>query len=265
MTVAHRSQAVRRAGATLARRGFTLLEVLLALGLIAMLSGGVFAFLWQLTLQKSMLVEGALEGQAADAIIERLEEDLTGAVAADSSGVAGIVGTQSTLRVLYRSVTLPIKDEDRAWAKGDLQGSEFSLEGGVLKAARWDAHRVKTAGAAEPVPGTIGALKFRYYDGGSWVDSFDSKESGTLPVAIEVSIWLGPGRSIPSEPAAADQDARKSSPDRKPDSAGAEPAKAKTETTSTTRSSSRSDTPPPDRVRVIVVPDGPTTAWKEQR
>ncbi len=33
------------------KRAFTLVEVLLALGLIAMLSGGVFAFLWQLMAQ----------------------------------------------------------------------------------------------------------------------------------------------------------------------------------------------------------------------
>lgn len=247
------------------RRAFTLLEVLLALGLIAMLSGGMFAFFWQLTSQKAALVEGALEGQAADALIERLENDLAGAVAADSAGGAGIVGTASSLKVLSRGVTLPLKEEDRAWAKGDLQGSEFVLEGGALKAKRWDAHRGVGGAAGETIPGAIGALRFRYYDGESWVESFDSKSAGTLPVAIEVSVWFGPSREVgagsESESAARPERAAEAGDE---ETRGAAPVPRARPAPSSTSVASGS-VPAADRVRVIVVPDGPTTAWKELR
>ena len=68
------------------RRAFTLLEVLLAIGLIGALSGGLFAFMFQIASQKAALASRAMDGQAGDAVFERMESDLIGAVAADSAG-----------------------------------------------------------------------------------------------------------------------------------------------------------------------------------
>jgi len=255
------------------KRAFTLFEVLLALALIAMLSGGVFAFLWQLMAEKAAVSASALEGQAADALIDRLESSLTGAVASDSSGASGIVGTATSLRVLYRGVTLPLKEDDRGWARGDLQACDFTVDGGTLKAHRWDAHRNRGGGAtgeAESIAGTIGALKFRYYDGQAWADSFDSKDAGGLPVAIEVSMWFGPPRSIPADTSMRDREAKQPADAAGP-SAPAQPEVAKPKESkpvsagSDGASNSGAAVPAPDRIRIIVVPDGPTTALKELR
>lgn len=47
------------------------------------------------------------------------------------------------------------------------------------------------AGAATMLPGPVGAVAFRYFDGESWWDSFDSIERGRLPMLVEVSVWFG--------------------------------------------------------------------------
>lgn len=248
---------------------FTLLEVLLAIGLIGVLSGSLFTFLFQVSAQKAAVSQRAMDDQSADAVIERLESALTGAVASDSAGAPGVVGTSTGLKVLSRGVSLPMKEDDRTWSAGDLQGTEFRFEGRAIKARRWDAHQLRVGGGAasdEIVSDHVGAMKLRFFDGQAWADSFDSKEAKSLPVAIEVSLWFGDapvvapatgrtGASIPAESKATDKDSRPTPPADKP-------------SPPSTQSSSlgeRGTPTPPDRIRIIVVPDGPTTAWKELR
>lgn len=252
-------------------RAFTLLEVLLAIGLIGILSGSLFTFLWQVSAQKTAVSQRAMDDQSADAVIERLESALIGAVAADSSGATGIQGSSTSLKLLARGVGLPMKEEDRAWSAGDLQGVEFRLEGNAIKARRWDAHQSRAGGT---VPGTeetvsdhVGAMKLRFFDGQAWADSFDSKEMQGLPVAIEVSLWFGvpPVASSASSTSEANAtpDSKATSKPLSQSSTGAEVPAA-----SSTRANPPGDkasTVPADRVRIIVVPDGPTTAWKELR
>ena len=251
------------------RRAFTLLEVLLAIGLIAALSGGVFAFMWQIISQKTSLTGRALDGQAGDAVLERIESALTGAVAADSAGNAGIVGTATSLHVLTRGIALPLEKGDQAWAAGDLQGMEFTFAGGSLSARRWDGHRNRgsSAGAAETVSDHIAAMVIRYYDGSEWAESFDSKEKDGLPVAIEVSLWFGtPSAETAAAPAPVAEPERKPLPVGAPvddvDEGRGEQPPARGPSASAERAKPST---PPDRLRVIVIPDGPTTAWKESR
>lgn len=247
------------------RKAFTLLEVLLAIGLMAALSGGVFAFMWQIVAQKSALTASAMDGQAGDAVLERIESSLCGAVAADSAGNAGIVGTANSLKVLTRGVVLPLKEDDRAWGEGDLQGTEYSWSGGTLTARRWDAHRDRGgAGTAQTVSPHIEAFRLRYYHETEWTESFDSKAKDGLPVAVEVSLWFGtpeagaevapvaPERSAAAIPPGAPLD-----PDGNPLETEEGPVASEVEVPRPKRA--------PDRMRVIVVPDGPTTAWKELR
>ncbi len=245
------------------RSAFTLLEVLLAIGLIGILSGSLFTFLWQVSAQKAAVSQRAMDDQSADAVIERLENAFTGAVAADSSGSAGIQGSSTILKVLSRGVSLPMKEEDRTWSASDLQGVEFRFESGAIKARRWDVHQSRAGGvpsADDIVSDHVGALKLRYFDGQDWAESFDSKELKTLPVAIEVSLWFGtppPSSSATSDAAkTTESKTTSSSPEREPTRAQAPAANPPAE---------KGPATPADRVRIIVVPDGPTTAWKELR
>jgi hypothetical protein len=77
----------------------------------------------------------------------------------------------------------------------------------------------------ETVSTGIQRLQLRYFNGTEWLDSFDSAQASELPVAVEAAVWFGDAPSATE--------------------GGAE---------ETLRE--------PDRIRIMVVPDGPMTAWK---
>ena len=79
----------------------------------------------------------------------------------------------------------------------------------------------------ETIAEDVSRVRFRYYDGSSWSSSFSSDQRG-LPVAVEVAIWTT-GRGW--------RDVEGTTQDAEID--------------------------PPDRRRVICIPDGPSAGWKE--
>lgn len=236
-------------------RAFTLFEVLLALSLVAALSGSVFAFLWQVSSQKAAMTSRARAGQAGDMVLDRIEADLLSAVAVDSAGNPGIVGSSSSLRLLTRGVALPVHAGDSPWTPGDLQGSEYAFASGRLTARRWDAHRFRAGPSGEPetIHAGVAAFRLRFFDGTSWAESFNSKTSNGLPVAVEVAIWFGEPiietAPISPEPSRAEDGDAPRLFSEQPEEPAPAPRPAS----------------PPDRLRVMVVADGPSTAWKELR
>jgi len=110
---------------------------------------------------------------------------------------------------------------------GDLQGCQvrFDADSQGLLARRLG----KAEEPFEVLASPVGRVRFRYFDGSQWQESFNSATAGALPVAVEAAIWFdGGGAGSSSEEASTD-----SVPQRAP-----------------------------DRVRVMVVPDGPVTSWK---
>jgi hypothetical protein len=126
----------------------------------------------------------------------------------------------------------------------DLRGAEYTFDPGnkTVSARRW----VGTSGTGLPYPIGEGVelLRIRYFDGTQWTDTFDTLAAGSLPVAIEVSIWQT--RFGPALPGAGDAPMSAGEGMAPPPLAGDpdEPIRA------------------PDRVRLIAVPDGPTSGWK---
>ncbi len=112
-----------------------------------------------------------------------------------------------------------------------------------------EAPAARDAGPRELRLGRIGTVRFRYYDGREWRDSFDSAALGQLPVAVEIRLWLG----APDAP----------DPGLEPD-----PASLAATVESAEVDDGMKDRVPrpsldpatgarlPDRVRVIAVPDG---------
>ncbi len=232
-----------------AARGFTLVEAMLAIGLIVILVGAMFAFLWDLTVDADDMERVAVDSQGANAVIEQIESDLFCAVAGAGGG-AGVRGTGSGLLVLSRGVMVPVGDSEADGKPGDLQGSEFTFDrlSGEIRARRW-----KGAGAGSGAPEVacdhVQRLRLRYYDGRRWVGEFDSRAEGRLPAAIEVALWFGPVL----EPADGAFEPVVEFPMDEDSSSGAMaepgiPVWPKGE---------------PDRRRVIVVPDGPVAAWRD--
>lgn len=231
------------------RRGFTLAEVLLAIGLVAALAGGVFSFMWNLLDRRGSILQAASEADAAGVLFERIEADLLCAIAGDEGVGAGIVGESARVRVLTWGVALgaPVG----ATAAADLQGSEYVFDAarGEVRARRWTGASPAGGAGLEVVSDRVQHLRLRYFTGREWVDRFDSLREG-LPVAVEVSIWFGAplveeGVLAEEENGLALADAGEMAEPEAPLEEGERPRREA------------------DRRRVIVVPDGPVAAWKE--
>jgi prepilin-type N-terminal cleavage/methylation domain-containing protein len=107
---------------------------------------------------------------------------------------------------------------------GDQQGCEVRFDAG---AHTLTARRLGPDGSAfEMLASPVSLVRLRYFDGKAWLDSFDSAAAGVLPVAVEAAVWFEGG-------------VEERGGEEKPSRA-------------------------PDRVRVMVVPDGPVAEWKSR-
>lgn len=229
------------------RPAFTLLEVLLAIALIAMLTAALFGFLSQLHDRRARMEQMASDLRAGGTLIERIEQDLLGAVASARGVESGIAGTATSLRIATRGVWIdlspgPAEESGEPatvlarMADGDLQQSEYTFDAasatirGQRRAvdsgaapAEGGGSGVGGGGEAERISSRVRRVRFRYHDGRAWVDSFQSAATGGLPAAVEVALWFG-------DQPATEEAGPSANPLRWPE---------------------------PDRLRVIVVPDGP--------
>jgi prepilin-type N-terminal cleavage/methylation domain-containing protein len=225
-----------------ARAGFTLIEVLLAVMLILALTGGMFSYIWGLLASRDRLVTATDQQISTAALFEEVENDLSTTFAVDGAGAAGVEGTASSLIVRARGVGSLAGGGVSDF--GDLQGCEvkFDATSQGLSARRLG----RTADSFEVIASPVGRVRFRYFDGTEWKDSFNSAQAGSPPVAVEVALWFDAVTA-----ASADKGADKR-------------ADKRTEKSVDKESLERDAVPDraPDRVRVMIVPDGPVTSWK---
>ncbi|MEX2217320.1 MAG: hypothetical protein WD749_01055 [Phycisphaerales bacterium] len=210
------------------RRAFTLLEALLALALVAMLGGSLLSFVWTLSDRTREVRRAAAREDGVSLFLDRLESDVLCGLAGGPGLGAGVQGDPSGVKIMTRGVALRLGKGGATPAR-DIQFGEYRVDaaGGRLRARR--AAEGEAQGELEQVTGGIREARFRYHDGLAWQESFDSAARNSLPAAIEIAVWYG-------QPAPPDENAA--------------PAEA-------------AEPPSPDRVRLIVIPDGPATAVKE--
>lgn len=237
------------------RRGLTLLEMIVAIALVAALFGALFTFLFDLLSARVRVLDHDGRQLAAATLIEAVEADLATCIAGDPAHGAGIRGDETSLAILTRGTAAALADRGAGDPAvfGDLQRCEYRFDAGSgrLSAARAAAAESATDPApAEDLGGSVHKLRFRYHDGQRWVDSFDALEAGRLPVAVEVSIWFEPWAAVP-EPQVAPSSVVSRSAERSTFDAGAgfdERAFAIQSDLDTTE-------PRPDRLRVISILD----------
>jgi prepilin-type N-terminal cleavage/methylation domain-containing protein len=205
------------------RRGFTLLELIVAAILILALVGAMSAFLTDALRIRNRLSTDVERSRTADAIIAMIERGLESTFVDDPDLGAGIAGDATSLRVLHAGLA--------SWRLGTSEPSR-ALEDVDAVELRFDApsRRILLRGidrAESVLNGEIQRLRIRYFDGSEWSESFDSRERGQLPAAVEVRLWLRPQAAfdIPAERPELDL-----------------PSTADEET-------------PPDRIRIIAIPD----------
>lgn len=204
------------------RHGFTLLEMILAVTITAVISVAMFTSL-EIAFKTRDQAEDRLAGrQAARATLDLLAADLaavpapTGRIAGPFVGVDQRMGAArdgDTLRYVTAAVALPTGEE-----MGDLRSVELVLEEDPADPdQRVLVRYVTTNLLASTVPdatpqvlarGVI-AFNIRYFDGGDWLDDWDSaQQDNALPNAVELTLTVRPERKRGDEDDAEDHDIR---------------------------------------------------------
>jgi hypothetical protein len=160
------------------------------------LLGAMFGFFWDMLDVRRRVLEETARRRAAQMLIERIDRDLMTAIVGDSTVGAGIAGDATSLRILTRSV--PVRLAQRPDGPGepfaDLERSEYTFDASDKQITAARALATVSSGSIEsfPLGGQVSKLRFRFHDGTSWVDSFDSLRADRLPVAVEIAVWFDP-------------------------------------------------------------------------
>lgn len=181
------------------RRGFTILEVLIGLSLLIVLVAGAYGLLLQLHTRQQEVARLAARNTIGTTIVDAVERAVLTCVADAGADGPGISLTDSTLRLVYRDLSPDLPPTDDA----------FSSRARLAVIHHTDTRTAEvtvTHGARAPTTtiANIERLRFRAHDGDDWIEEFDSRAAGRLPVAIEVAVWFAaPGAA----PAVEDDDA----------------------------------------------------------
>jgi prepilin-type N-terminal cleavage/methylation domain-containing protein len=181
------------------RRGFSLLEVLVAIALLGILLGSVYSFITTLFDRETRAIDEANRSQVAMMVYDRLEADLMNAIASAGDS-AGLDGTGDRLTIAHRSVLVagsegPASDLQTTTITFDTRRQRLVLDRGG-DASSGPSRASGSAGTAEtttdspaPYPVPIRWIRFRYHDGDDWRDRYTSTRS--MPAAVELAIWFG--------------------------------------------------------------------------
>lgn len=223
------------------RRGFSLFETIVAVGIAAVFLGAIAVFTLQLGDARERLGRLSRRLECADSVFATLDRAFATAVVADARGGAGISGSDASLRVLSSAVGLGDGGDELL---GEAAATEVSFDAargrvGVGKGVRRDE-----------LDAEVRLLRIRYLAADGWTPSFDSVTEGSFPAAIEVAIWFGPAMGEPADPTAAaaaesEGSGRGGLASDGRDADGAMPA------------SDAERLGPPDRVRLFRIPGAP--------
>ncbi len=173
-------------------RGFTLLEVLISLALISALLGALFAFYFNLLQSRARIADQADRVRGAELMMEHIERAIMFCTAGDVIFGPGIDGSNDRLSILTRGV-LPALDAELAnLSLMDLQRVEITTSPGGPASMRRTAMKTGTHARAGTgvLASQLGMVRFRYYNGSQWLDTFNTTQAGALPHAIEIAIWF---------------------------------------------------------------------------
>jgi type II secretory pathway pseudopilin PulG len=169
---------------TAQRAAFTLLEALVAVGMIMLLAGAMAMFVSDLGTTRAHVTRTTDRARSAEALFRVVETALQSAVVDGGMRGAGVSGTTNSMRVLSsRTDAAGGNAQDLARAAfAPLVATEVRQSGRNVSVGR--------SGQGTILPAEIGAVQLRYFDGEQWSDEFDSLSAGRLPMVVEVSMWF---------------------------------------------------------------------------
>jgi DNA uptake protein ComE-like DNA-binding protein len=234
-----------------------LLQVLVALGLVLALLAAVFVFLHDIVDARDRARVRSLRQETAAAFFERVEADLAMAIAGSPGAGAGVIGGPQSLSVLTRG-TQP--DPLRA-REGMLDLRRHTYRHDPAAQTLIGSRALADGGDEERVDfeGRVAHLRMRFHDGERWRSTFDSLDAGGLPAAVEVALWFALPAELLEELASGAQnpdggeESVSSGADGLTERAG---RSAQGDAATTLREIESPALPPPDRLRVLAIPDG---------
>tara|TARA_B100001013_G_C24591237_1_gene434891 strand:+ start:529 stop:1224 length:696 start_codon:yes stop_codon:yes gene_type:complete len=182
---------------------FTLLELLVALSLTAVLAGSLYASLFIGFKAYERATESLEPARAVEFAFELLREDLlstmppVGILAGEFSGTdESLIENQARDQLLFHSSANEPGDDEIA---SDLRKVEFLVEEDsesrqTLLVRRLTSNLLAST-IPEPVTETlcrqVVSFNLRYFDGSAWHDSWDSTTNdNALPAAVEVQLSI---------------------------------------------------------------------------
>ena len=186
-----------------AGRGFTLLEMLVALAMIAALAGALYASL-KIAFRARDSATRCLEPvRKCSAAVALLKADLRSAAGPNGLLAGPMLGDSQTDPAGNETDSLEfyaaIGQAGDTGAGGDIRKVEFACEPAIDSGDNILVRRLTSnlLAANEVEPDTevicrgVRSFTLRYYDGTTWYDSWDSTAMGDLlPMAVEVSVEL---------------------------------------------------------------------------
>jgi len=182
------------------RKGFTLIEMLVAMAMIAVLAGSLYASM-RIAFAARITSEAALAPvTAAEAVFDALGRDLACALPPTGILAGPFIGTDADDSATglpsdtAEFSTRPMSTQGTA--PGIIRVSYGLAADGEAKAVRRQV-TVNLLAPEEPQPQEeilcrgVSAMNLRYFDGADWFDMWDSTAAGgILPTAVEVVLRI---------------------------------------------------------------------------
>jgi len=187
-------------------RAFTLMEVMLSLVILLILASSIGWAVREMRDKTMVLRRASDDLTLSTSLFELLDAAMTSSVALNPvNGTAGIRGTPDTIEIVSRGVLADLDADASSLAGLTRLRINFDPQVPVLAVGRAAA---SSAAAMQPVSQRVEFIRFRYHDGQQWSDSFDSRDQGRLPVAVEVSLWFASALDERAEPSDAEPTSR---------------------------------------------------------